>query len=257
MSEDVPSCATLPKELQQVRDECVAFLAKEANGDENWEQLRNAATPTDLSVWQFTGENKTWGNDKIICVRGSLRFPDTAPDEILNMILKLEQRPQWDDAMKEGAVKLRFENVTSGIEGEDKSSVCGSDIAHLVYKGVPFLVSGRDLCLFRYWQSEKDSSSSGLKRSMLVAKSVKSEAVPETTGNVRADLMECGYLMQEGEDSDGKRFTNCTYISSLDFKGDIPPQMVNLILMQQPGSLQNMRRLLGKGGASTGGCSVM
>ena len=86
------------------------------------------------------------------------------------------------------------------------------------------------------------------------------EAVPVVKGTVRASLMECGYLMRQGKDEDGTLYTDVTYINSLDFKGQIPPSFINVILMQQPATLVEMRKLIvseGKGRKTKGDCCIM
>jgi len=221
----------IPKELQDVRDRCVSFLLEEAKDDKNWKVLKKQQGKEDLSVWQYQGSK--WKNNDIICVRGRLRFPNTKPEEILAMIRKLEERHRWDHAMEYGEVKKTYK-MEDGCNNTD----CGCDIAHLVYNGVPLLVSSRDLCLFRYWETTTTTNNN--KRIILACQSVVNDAVPTTNNCVRADLMECGYLMEEGVDH-----TDVTYISSLDFRGEMPSQLVNMSLKLQPNTLLTMRRLLG------------
>jgi len=79
------------------------------------------------------------------------------------------------------------------------------------------LVDKRDLCLFRYWESEE---SLPLRSAMLMAQSVVHDAVPEVKGTVRAELAECGI-----------KYTDCTCITSLDLKGQLPSIVVNLMLL--------------------------
>jgi hypothetical protein len=164
------------------------------------------------------------------------------------MILKLDERPRWDDALLRGEVKRTFQSATAEN---------GCDIAHLEYKGVPLIVSSRDLCLFRHWTTVQAESPEKLSSCRLIAKSVEDDAVPPQSSSVRANLMECGYLMQEGLSENG-RYTDVTYISSLDFKGSMPSSLVNLMLRHQPSTLLQMRSLLGKGvAAEPESCNIM
>merc|ERR1712086_1179801 len=44
-------------------------------------------------------------NPDIICVRGRLRFPGVMPRQVLELILNLESRTQWDSQMESGEKK--------------------------------------------------------------------------------------------------------------------------------------------------------
>jgi hypothetical protein len=200
----------------------------------------------------FTGDRQEWGEkqSRVICVRGRLRFPQITLDKILSLLVNVDKRSMWDDQMVEGSIAKQYQwNDDKVSERANQHSESGEvaengcDVAHLVYRGVPLIVSQRDLCLLRFWQTT--SCNFFGRRAYLVCRSVEHEAVPEIKGTIRAELMECGYYLQEGTVG-GARFTDVTYVSSLDFKGSVPPVFSNVVLMQQPGTLVQMRNLLEK-----------
>lgn len=270
--EDPGAFEPLPDDLQQVRNSCLDFLYSEAHGNENWEILRGgAACPGvfQLQVARFKG--KRWDDSNIVCMRGKLRFHESSPQEILDLIVKLDERPNWDQMMESGEVRKVYSsssrNSSSSANSIDGDTGC--DIAHLQYRGVPccstviaehlahrgvpHIVDKRDLCLFRWWATEHATQARPMRRVVLVAQSVEHGAIPEVSGSVRADLMECGYLMEEGKAGTGT-FTDVTYINSLDFKGSIPASFTNIVLMQQPETLEAMVEILQKPDPSHPNC---
>lgn len=177
----------LPERLKDVRDRCFAFLDPEELGMDNWKSvgmMQSSNRPTELQVSQFKNQNRpAWAGRKLICVRGKLRFPHAFAAEILELIVQLDKRPKWDEAMLRGQVRKAYQaesrwpkteqkgesepqeegpETESIFNAEERSSsaastsssrVVGCDIVHLEYGGVPLLVDKRDLCLFRFWES--------------------------------------------------------------------------------------------------------
>ncbi|CAD7923321.1 unnamed protein product [Amoebophrya sp. A120] len=267
-----PISTALSPEFAAVRQGCLDFLEKQAESYDDWmvlqsgekqtsstssssgaKPLNNRISAEKLEIARYVG--KKYVGDDIIAVRGRLVFPETEPAEILGLIVDLERRKLWDSQMEYGRVHVQYEGAAGGDDGKDEQSTtvahndavlntrastrtstqaAGCDLAHLAYKGALF-VQPRDLCLLRAWHPTDFGC-------VLVAQSVADEAIPEKPGVVRAELRECGYWLK----ADGRGNTEATYISSLDFKGNIPATFTNVILRQQPGTLLEMRNILRK-----------
>jgi hypothetical protein len=222
----------LPKNYVEVRERCKKFLFDNLASDAKGWTIKQATSPGAITLEIAEYEKREGG---ILTARGKLKFPDATPLQVLDLIVNLDSRPKWDSQMKTGQVHCGFDTW------EEKGHECSADIAHLVYKGI-WPVSERDLCLLRSWSAAKDGSSC-----WLISESVEDEAVPVGCGcgagetpPVRAALRECGYFMEKMEGGG----CEVTYISSLDFGGSLPVWFVNLLLLQQPRTLDTMRDLL-------------
>jgi len=223
---------------------CKAFLLGEGLSSTNWE-IRSGnfdAEPTKLESAKYKLPRE---NPNIHCVRGRLRFPNVRPQQVLELIVNVQNRPAWDSQLEVGEVKMTY-----GLS--DKSATMQNvhiDIASLKYKGQPPLVSARDLCIIRFSEdiSSMDGNADEKNHCLtLFAQSIEHPSVPVDPNYVRAQLYECGYMMKLGEEADGKFYTDVTYVSSLDFKGHFPASFTNIILSQQPATLVAMRSLLAK-----------
>ena len=266
--------AELPPVFADLLHQCKKFLGREGDSMDktSWKFLRVRCGLPSVEVARYRKE--LGGTSNVVCVRGKTRFPATIkPRHILDLVLDVQQRFEWDSMLKSGRVAKRFASAAAaeegeeeegggeeeggyGVKGKKKEKPSGEDIIRLAYKGAP-MVSPRDLCLLRGWGN--DLTDLGLaperKGCYLVAQSVIDDvAVPEAKGHVRASLSECGYLFEEMEDGT----VEATYISSLDFRGKIPYWFSNIIVEQQPDSLKAMRRvLLKRQGEDPGSCAVM
>lgn len=239
MSSDEPE--PLPKPYADVKNKCIAFLMKHVDNydSEEWRILQsNNEDFENLEIAQYEKPSK----GGVVTVRGRLFFPGILPKQILKMVVELQERPRWDSQMQSGEVFVRYHGFDQDEKCPDgeikKSAEYFADIAYLAYKGAP-MVSQRDLCLLRVWQFEDDGESC-----VLVSESVQHEKVPCKSGFVRAELRECGYQMKRCVGKDEKEGCLVTYISSLDFKGSFPSSFTNVIMRQQPKSLEAMRKLL-------------
>lgn len=87
-------------------------------------------------------------SSKVYVVRGRLRFPGFRPEQILNLIRRLENRPKWDSQMQKGDVKVQFNFTHEGVNQLPTGVTC--DLAHLCYKGQQPIVKARDLCILRF-----------------------------------------------------------------------------------------------------------
>jgi len=144
-------------------------------------------------------------------------------EDVLNMLIAVERRPEWDDLCDYASkVKQLGEN---------------SDIAYLSYQG-KLGVCARDLCLLRAWQERSDGSI------VLVATSIESDDVPRVAGKVRAECHDCAYMVTPTDDG-------CTfsYVIQLDMKGYVPLFFTNLIQTQHPLIITMLRRHLEGGNA--------
>jgi len=160
------------------------------------------------------------GPVKVARGQGFIRAP---PQEVLNMLIAVERRPDWDDLCDYASrVKKLGEN---------------SDIVYLSYQG-KLGVCARDLCLLRAWQMCPDGST------VLVADSVDCDDVPRVAGKVRAECHDCAYMVTPVED--GCIFS---YVIQLDMKGYVPLFFSNLIQTQHPLIISMLRRYL-EGGHS-------
>lgn len=208
--------------MASTRDKCFRFLNQEAESPTNWGLLqRSTDLEKTLEIAYYTGRS----DDDIVTTRGRLRFPDVEPEVVLELIMNLQKRPEWDSQMSAGKVHVKYN------EGN-------ADLAYLAYSGA-VMVLPRDLCILRAWEVKPGD------RCILVAQSVVDDVIPERRGYVRAELKECGYLMKRVVDS-GNLCTEVTYISSIDMKGTIPVSFINIMLKQQPKTLIAMRDLLKK-----------
>ena len=243
--------STKPSEYQAIYDKCHAFVhAEKDNQSGNWELMNGS---TDFEQDSLRLESSKYkpcmdANPDIICVRGRLRFPGVLPRQVVELILNLENRTQWDSQMESGEKRVSYD--VSSREGH-REGMLTMDVAALKYKGQRPFVSARDLCLLRV--TEDLSENKDESHLALYAQSIPHDAVPvDGSGSyVRAELHQCGYLAQLCEDSSGKFYpsfyTDVTYISSSDFKGSIPSTFTNVILRQQPATLLDMRKLLSAG----------
>jgi len=237
----------LTDDLRAVARQCLQFFL-DSTSDWSVKQGDFTKNPSRIEGSVYQGEyfNNT-SSSTIWCVRGRLRFPNIKPQQILDLLVKLDERPKWDSQMKSGEISTVLE--------EDKW-----DIAHLSYNGMWPFVSARDLCLLRaYGEVESldlNLSSTNFRPGTLVllAKSVEHDSVPtsESSSFTRAELKECVYVMEPAGDSstDSTYYTDVTYISSLDFKGSFPPWFTNIILSQQPRTLVAMRDVLSSSSSS-------
>jgi len=213
----------LPQHMADIRGRCLRFLDQEAHSETKWGLLqRSTDLEKTLEIAYYTGHT----NEDIITTRGRLRFPDVEPEEVLDLIMNLHKRPEWDSQMSAGQVHVQYDETDA-------------DLAYLTYRGAPPMVLPRDLCLLRAWYVKPGDWC------ILVAHSVVDDSIPEKPGFIRAELKECGYVMKRVSDS-GHLCTEVTYISSTDLKGLIPVSFANIILKQQPGTLIAMRDLLKK-----------
>jgi len=264
---DVPSTGAavavpIPAEHLAIFQTCRKFVDDEKdNSSGHWELMhRSAAFEEDpLSLESCKYKPYMEANPDIICVRGRLRFPGVMPRQVIDLIVNLDTRREWDSQMESGDRRVSYD-----VGSENREGILTADIASLRYKGQQPFVAPRDLCLARFTEDlspERDET-----HLALYAKSVVHDAVPEDASgtHVRAELHECGYIMQLREDTSGtffpSYFTDVTYISSLDFKGNIPSTFTNIILRQQPATLLEMLKLLDRSAIANGKekqCTVM
>jgi hypothetical protein len=190
-------------------------------------------------------------------------FIRARPEEVLNMIVAIERRPDWDDlcdyASQVGLLlrvlgragrapgcrtlahcKRQCRLETDILERGTQVRKLGeqSDIVYLSYQG-KLGVCSRDLCLLRAWQERPDGST------VLVSHSIECDDVPRVAGKVRAECQDCVYVVTPAED--GCIFS---YVIQLDMKGYVPLFFSNLIQTQHPLIIIMLRRYLeGQGGA--------
>lgn len=120
------------------------------------------------------------------------------------------------------------------------------DIVRLAYAGMQPFVNARDLCLLRFARDtshEVGALPNSGTRLELLAQSVEHGLVPPRESHTRAELHQCGYRMTLHKGPDGP-YTDVVYISSLDFKGNFPYAFTNVILTQQPATLEAMRDVI-------------
>ena len=123
-----------------------------------WSQRIRPSSPARAS--HSSSASLLENGSEVICVRGRLRFPLIEPGAILDLILKLHERPRWDSEMVTGHIALPFdmegEQTYLAAKSKKKLSV-GSDLAYLAYNGANWAgVSPRDLCLLRYWERNRE-----------------------------------------------------------------------------------------------------
>lgn len=232
MPAPVPEYPSLTAEQEAVRARCEAFLATQADASEGWQELQGNRGRRDRLAIHLLNDATRAGRG-VLTVRGRLFFAGVKPAAVLDLLLDLSGRARWDSQLTEARVAA---TVAGGA----------ADIAHLCYAGVPAIVSPRDLCLLRCWDRRPDGSCA------LVAESVADAAVPESPDAVRAELWECGYLMRPRDGG-----CDVVYISSLDFKGQVPKAFTNVVMRQQPRSLEAMRKLLGGPVPPDPACALM
>lgn len=145
-------------------------------------------------------------------------FIRAAPEDVLDMLIAIERRPDWDDLCDYGSQVKRL--------GDN------ADIAYLSYQG-KLGVCARDLCLLRAWQQRADGTT------VLVSTSIDVDDVPKVTGKVRAECRDCAYFVTPVEG--GCIFS---YVIQLDMKGYVPLFFSNLIQTQHPLIITMLRRHL-------------
>lgn len=185
-------------------------------GGESWKLTR---APTNGSA---TADHHTvdiqpdlHGPVKVARGQGYIR---ARPEDVLNMLIAVERRPDWDDLCDYASqVKKLGDN---------------SDIVYLSYQG-KLGVCARDLCLLRAWQERPDGST------ILVSHSIDTADVPRVAGKVRAECHDCAYMVTPADD--GCIFS---YVIQLDMKGYVPLFFSNLIQTQHPLIITMLRRHL-------------
>mmetsp|Transcript_29455 Transcript_29455/g.94478 ORF Transcript_29455/g.94478 Transcript_29455/m.94478 type:complete len:252 (-) Transcript_29455:31-786(-) len=145
-------------------------------------------------------------------------FIRATPQEVFQVLLHVERRPDWDDLCDYGSqVRQLGDNA---------------DIVYLSYQG-KLGVCARDLCLLRGWLQNPDGSA------ILVAHSIECGDVPKVAGKVRAECHDCAYMITPMED--GCLFS---YAIQLDMKGYVPLFFSNLIQTQHPLIISMLRKNL-------------
>lgn len=178
-------------------------------------------TGVEASMLQKDGED-------FVTVRGRMTMQGISPKQVQDLIIDCVGRPQWDDQLQEGSFATSFGQLRTAM-----LPPCSADIIRLIYKGMPPVVKGRDLCLLRAWGSDEDGSC------WLVAESCADEAVPVDGTYIRAELRECGYMMTPVPGG-----CEVVYISQTKMNGWIPAWFNNVLVTQQPYSLEAMYRVL-------------
>ena len=229
--------------------------------------MNNAARGGDVCivVWQARASGSATSDQHMVDIQPDLHGPvkvatgqgfiRARPEDVLNMIVAVERRPEWDDLCDYASqVRLplcslvdipaelccvecrmprdHFLLMMRGMVEQVKKLGEQSDIVYLSYQG-KLGVCARDLCLLRAWQERPDGST------VLVAHSIECEDVPRVAGKVRAECQDCAYVVTPAED--GCIFS---YVIQLDMKGYVPLFFSNLIQTQHPLIIIMLRRYL-------------
>jgi len=178
-------------------------------------QLTRASGKATSEEHQVDVQPDLHGPVKVATGQGFIR---ARPEDVLNMVVAIERRPDWDDLCDYASQVKKL--------GEQ------SDIVYLSYQG-KLGVCARDLCLLRAWQGRPDGST------VLVSHSIECDDVPRVAGKVRAECQDCVYVVTPAED--GCIFS---YVIQLDMKGYVPLFFSNLIQTQHPLIIIMLRRYL-------------